>query len=76
MLSTFEAENRHLDKHAQPELKKRCARRKKNVYQWKMHCTSSLLKGLSLKGCQPDQSPQNQYTVVSLYVAMSVYQPV
>ena len=29
MLSTFEAENRHLYKHAQPELKKRSAYKKK-----------------------------------------------
>ena len=29
MLSTFEAENRHLDKHTQPQLKKRCAYKKK-----------------------------------------------
>ena len=31
MLSTFEAENRHLNKHTEPQLKKRCAY-KKNVY--------------------------------------------
>ena len=29
MLSTFEAENRHLDKHTEPQLKKRCAYKKK-----------------------------------------------
>jgi len=32
MLSTFEAENRHLDKHTEPQLKKRCAYKKKKVY--------------------------------------------
>ena len=32
MLSTFEAENRHLDKHTEPQLKKRCAYKKKDVY--------------------------------------------
>ena len=31
MLSTFEAENRHLDKHTEPRLKKRCAYKKKCV---------------------------------------------
>ena len=29
MLSTFEAENKHLDKHTEPQLKKRCAYKKK-----------------------------------------------
>ena len=29
MLSTFEAENRHLDKHTEPQLKKRCAYKNK-----------------------------------------------
>ena len=29
MLSTFQAENRGLNKHSQPELKKRCAYKKK-----------------------------------------------
>jgi len=32
MLSTFEAENGHLDKHTEPQLKKRCAYKKKKVY--------------------------------------------
>ena len=29
MFSTFEAENRNLDKHTEPQLKKRCAYKKK-----------------------------------------------
>jgi len=29
MLSTFEAENRHLDEHSEPQLKKRCAYKEK-----------------------------------------------
>ena len=33
MLSTFEAENRHLDKHTEPQLKKRCAYKKKMCTQ-------------------------------------------